>query len=64
MGKIFSGERLNVFIVQIFSTNYTHTSSDHLPIYCKCHVPVGRCKTDSTERPPLLGWKTATIDIK
>ena len=53
-----------ILLCKVVSTNYTHTSSDHLPIYCKCHVPVGRCKTDSTELPRLLRWKTATIEIK
>ena len=50
------------FILQRFSTDYIDIASDHLSVYCKFNMPIGRYKADSNERPPLLGWQKATID--
>ena len=35
-----------------------------MSVVCKINVPIGRYKTDPTDRPPLLRWQKATIDIE
>ena len=52
------------FIVQRFEHDYIDIASDHMSVVCKFNVPIGRYKTDPTDRPPLLGWQKATIDIE
>jgi hypothetical protein len=46
-----------IWLCKGFSTDYIDIASDHLSVYCKFNVLIGRYKADSTERTLLLGWK-------